>query len=217
MKKAAAEVRPEAPAERIVISAPNFRSATFTIQGTTPYVQCRFAAKEEMMRTQAAGSQAKSKRKREPKDFARLYELAKHLTPDGWAGIPAGAFRAAMISACRLVGFKMTLAKLSVFVEADGFDQDGMALVRITKGTPRQVEHPVRLATGVMDIRARPMWSPGWEAKVRMGWDDDQFSMKDVTNLLARVGQQVGVGEGRNDSRESAGCGWGAFRVVSVS
>ena len=37
-------------------------------------------------------------------------------------------FVSALISACRLVGFKMTLAKLSVFVEEDGRDKDETAI-----------------------------------------------------------------------------------------
>jgi len=32
--------------------------------------------------------------------------------------------------------------------------------------------------------------------------------------LLARVGMQVGIGEGRPDSKNSAGMGWGLFEVV---
>ena len=33
-------------------------------------------------------------------------------------------------------------------------------------------------------------------------------------NLIARVGMQVGVGEGRPDSKQSAGLGFGLFDVV---
>jgi hypothetical protein len=36
----------------------------------------------------------------------------------------------------------------------------------------------------------------------------------DVTNLMQRVGQQVGIGEGRNDSKMSAGMGWGCFTLA---
>jgi hypothetical protein len=201
---------------RVAITPPNFQTAIFTIQGTTPYVQNRFGARDDLMRSHEEGSVGKNKKKRTPKNFNALYEKAKHRAEDGWCGIPAGAFRAAMISACRVVGFKMTLAKLSVFVDEDGFDkEDGTPLVRIT-GKERRNDAPVRNFTGVIDIRARPMWSPGWSAKVRIRWDADQFSLTDVTNLLARVGGQVGIGEGRADSRESVGVGWGHFRVLEA-
>jgi hypothetical protein len=57
------------------------------------------------------------------------------------------------------------------------------------------------------------MWREGWEAKLRIRYDADQFSLSDVSNLLARAGMQVGVGEGRPDSKDSAGLGWGLFSL----
>ena len=70
-----------------------------------------------------AGSQSRGKKVRTARDFDDDFEQAKHISTEGWVGIPAGSFRAAMISACRLVGFKMTLAKLSCFIIADGYDK----------------------------------------------------------------------------------------------
>ena len=51
--------------------------------------------------------------------------------------------------------------------------------------------------------------------KLRLKWDGDQFTPTDVVNLLSRAGQQVGIQEGRPDSKNSAGMGWGTFEVVS--
>jgi hypothetical protein len=198
----------------IQIKAPNFSTVEFVIVGTAPYVQNAFPAKakEQMKSKQEAGTQAKKGKVREAKDFQVCYEQSKHISKEGWNGIPAAGFRAAAISACRVCGFKMTLAKLALFVEADGFDRnDGSPLVKITKGEPHYVEHSVRLETGVTDIRARAMWDEGWEAKLRLKFDADLFSVEDVSNLLMRVGFQVGIGEGRPDSRKSAGMGWGTF------
>ena len=201
----------------VVIKAPNFSTAEFKIVGTSPYVQNKFSAKarQTMKETQEAGTQSRSKRKREAKDFTRCYEDAMHRMTDGGHGIPAPAFRNAMIDACRMVGFKMTHARCSVFVVADGFDaDDATPLVRITKGEPQYLELAVRLETGVCDIRPRPMWEPGWEATVQIRFDTDQFSVSDVANLLLRAGEQVGVGEGRPFSKKSNGMGWGMFRLV---
>ena len=204
----------KAKEKHVAIPAPNFQTVEFVIQGTSPYVQNKFAqkAKNTMKAKQEAGSQGKKGMKREAKDFKVCYEGAMHKATAGWCGIPAPAFRNAMISACRVVGFKMTVAKLSVFIEADGYDvDDGTPLVKITKGTPVYHEAPVRNESGVCDIRARPMWREGWEAKVRVRFDLDQFSVEDVTNLMARCGSQVGIGEGRADSKKTCGIGWGAF------
>ena len=204
--------------DSIVIKPPKFQTAKLLIKGTAPYVQHAFSQKamNTMIATQAAGQQAQSKRKRDPKDFRAVYLAAMHVAKEGWHGIPAPAFRNAMISACRTIGFKMTLAKLSVFVEADGFGKsDGTPLVRITKGKPHEHYATARNDNGSTDIRCRPMWDEGWEAFVRVRWDAEQFSASDVVNLLARAGAQVGIGEGRADSRNSAGLGWGFFEVIS--
>lgn len=210
--------KPNGAAKVVTIKAPNMQRASFRIIGTAPLVINRFALKamEQMKAKQEAGSTAKKGSKKDPKNFQALYEQAKHISTEGWNGISAAAFRAAMISACRMVGFQMTRAKLSVFVEPDGIDAvDHTPLVRITKGEPEYFEAPARLESGVMDIRARPMWKPGWEAVVRIKWDADQFTAEDVANLLGRVGLQVGIGEGRPDSRNSCGMGWGLFSVAS--
>lgn len=208
------------PGQVAKITAPNFQTAAFRIVGTAPYVQNRFGKKamEIMKGIQEAGSVSRKGKKKEPKNFAALYQEAMHQVRDdtgGWCGIPASAFRAAMISACRVVDFKMTLGKLSLFVEADGFDAEGFPLVKITKGQPHHVEHAVRLQGTTTDIRVRAMWDPGWEAEVRIRYDADLFGLVDVANLLHRVGAQVGVGEGRPDSRTSCGMGWGLFSVAS--
>ena len=205
-----------ATAKTVTISPPNFQTGCFRIKGTAPYVQNKFSAKarQEMHGTQEAGSTSKKGKKKESKDFQACYEAAIHYSTDGWAGIPAPGIRAALVSACRLVGFQMTKAKLAMFVEPDGFDKtDASPLVRIVKGKPKYYEAPVRLPTGVIDLRARPMWDPGWEADVRIRFDADMFTLDDVANLLYRVGQQVGIGEGRHDSRKSTGQGWGVFEI----
>ena len=114
-----------------------------------------------------------------------------------------------------MVGYTMTRAKLSVFVIADGHDKvDNTPLTKITRGEPEYFESVVRLETGVADIHARPRWAPGWEAIVTVKWDGDQFSAQDVANLLARAGQQVGICEGRPDSKNSGGQGWGTFELI---
>ncbi len=200
----------------VVVKAPNIMRAEFRLVGTAPLVMNKFSAKafNQMRATQEAGETAKNKKKREPKDFDKCYEDAMRISHEGWHGIHAGGFRNALISACKICGFPMTRAKLSLFVMAAGFDKDdSQPLVKITRGKPTKFEMPVRNDNGSCDIRARPLWQPGWECNLRIQWDGDQFKVEDITNLLMRVGLQVGIGEGRPDSSNSNGMGWGLFSV----
>lgn len=201
--------------QQITITPPNLRTLGIRIVGIAPYMQAKFSEKsrQAMMSKQAAGSVAKKGTQREARDFDADFLAAQHRTADGWAGIPAAALRNACIDACRMVGFQMTRAKMSIFIEPDGFDVgDGTPLVRLSAADPERTEMATRNATGVVDIRIRPMWRD-WSALVRLTFDADQFTAQDVTNLLARAGLQVGIGEGRPFSKSSAGMGFGLFRV----
>lgn len=197
------------------IRTPRFGEVTFHIKGEAPLVIHRFSlkTKEQMKQKMETGKAASSRKNREAKSTDDLYEQSRYRHADGWDGFNAAAVRAAMISACRLVGFKMTLAKLSVFVEPDGYDRDEpqIPLIRII-GEPVKQEDMARVETGQPYVTVRAAYH-GWRAAVRIRFDLDQFTLEDVSNLMWRVGKQVGLGEGRPDSKNSAGMGWGLFKV----
>lgn len=199
----------------VTIKPPQMQTAVFHLIGTAPLMIAKFSKKAEMMAKMAQGKSAGSRRERPARDFEKDADDAAYKSEEGWYGINAASFRNGMISACRLVGFKMTLAKLSIFIEADGFDATEMTpLVKIEAPKFEVSTMHVRNATGVVDIRARPLWKPGWRANLTVRWDADQFTVQDVANLLARVGLQGGIGEGRPDSKSSAGLGFGLFRIA---
>jgi hypothetical protein len=203
--------------ETVTISPPNFQRIKLTLEGTAPLMQARFSAKamQAMMAKMAAGSTARKGNKREARDFDEDFRQAMHISTEGWIGVPAAALRNACIDVCRMVGFKMTHAKMSVFVEADGNDVvDGQPLVKLDANEPERTEMATRNATGVADIRIRPMWR-AWKIHVVLRFDADQFTANDVVNLIARAGEQVGIGEGRPYSKQSNGLGYGTFKVLS--
>lgn len=208
--KAKSEVK-----KTVTISAPKIKTATFEIVGVAPLVIHRFSAKtkNEMKLKMETGKAASSKKNREAKDTDDIYQESRYISKDGWDGFHAGAIRAALISACRLVGFKMTLAKLSVFIEADGWDaqEPQIPLIRIY-GKPQKQEDMARVETGQPYVTVRAAFYD-WSAKVKIRFDADQFTVDDIYNLLYRVGSQVGIGEGRPDSKKSCGMGWGLFDV----
>lgn len=199
----------------VQIKAPNFEQAVFELVGTAPLVIHRFSAKikNQMLLKAEAGKSAGSKKERTAQDSERKFTEARYTSKDGWDGFNAAAIRAAMISACRLVGYKMTLAKMSVFVLADGYDAEEpqIPLIRIIGKAVRQ-DDMARVETGQPYVTIRAAYHD-WRAKVKIRWDADQFTIQDVSNLLSRVGQQVGIGEGRPDSKNSCGMGWGTFVI----
>jgi hypothetical protein len=195
-----------------LITAPNIASARVLVRGTSPLVIERFSKKSELMMKMAEGPTAK-KAARTARDYEKEVEDARYRHPEGWEGFNASSIRAACIRACSLVNVKMTIAKLTIFVGEDGWhEEDQLPLVRIY-GTSRTHTGHTRNATGVVDIRARPMYEK-WFSELKIKWDADQFKGDTVFNLLSRAGMQVGIGAGRPNSKDSAGCGWGTFELV---
>jgi hypothetical protein len=198
----------------VTIKPPNFKTAHFKIVGTAPLVIHKFSKKTEelMQATQEAGQASKSKKERTPKDFEECYNGARHISKEGWDGIHAGAFRSAFVRASSLTSVKMTIAKMAIFIKADGIDVDsGTPLVKINGDREMHIG-PVRLSNGSMDLRARPMYRE-WNVNLTVTFDADLLNVTDISNLLMRVGMQVGIGEGRPMSKDSCGCGWGTFSV----
>lgn len=202
----------------VTIKAPAFQVAVFKLTGTAPLVIHRFSAKikEQMLAKMEAGKSAGSKKNREAKNSEDTYNEARYISKDGWDGFNASSIRCACIDVCRLVNFKMTLAKMSIFCLADGWDklEPQIPLVRII-GKPVMQKDMARVETGQPYITIRAVYHD-WKANVRIRWDSDQFSLDDVTNLMMRVGVQCGIGEGRPFSKNSAGMGWGTFDVTGT-
>jgi hypothetical protein len=209
----------EAPKLEVKINAPNIDTMVVEIEGTSPLVVHRFSAKAKaaMIDKMINPPKRGTKPKREPLDPEAMYNAARYISKDGWDGFNAAAIRNAMISACRLGNMKMTIAKLSVFVIADGLDKDEPQynLVRIY-GERTRLDAIGRLDNGAPNPVYRPMYFP-WSAKLKIAFDTDQLSKDDVANLLHRVGTQIGLCEGRYDSKNSAGQGWGCFQIAKKS
>jgi len=201
--------------QAVTIKAPAFQTAVFKLVGTAPLVIHRFSekTKAQMLAKMEAGKSASSKKNRDPKDIEATYNEARYISKEGWDGFNASSIRCACIDVCRLVSFKMTLAKMSIFCIADGWDatEPQIPLVRII-GKPVMQEDMARVETGQPYVTIRAAYHD-WKANVKIKWDTDQFALADVTNLVMRVGVQCGIGEGRPFSKNSAGMGWGTFDV----
>lgn len=201
----------------VTIQAPKFRTAVFQIKGTAPLVQHRFSSKTkaQMKMKMETGKASGAKKNREAKSTDDLFNEARYVSKEGWDGMVAGSVRNAMVNACRLTGVKMVLAKMSIFAIQDGWDavEPQIPLIRIY-GKPVKQEDLARVETGQPYVTVRAAYHD-WTMKIAIRWDDDQLTLDDVTNLLMRVGQQVGFGEGRPFSKNSCGMGWGTFEIVN--
>jgi len=202
-----------------VIKPANIVRTTLRIKGTAPLVMAKFSQKTRqqlLANMSASGANKKAKSARPPRNYDEEFKNAQHRTVGGRHGIPCAAFRNAMIDACRLAGVMMTRAKMSIFIIADGVDEDdGTPLAYIvSKKAPEKLESLVRNDNGSADIRIRPMWRE-WGADVTIEFDADMITAESVVNLLDRAGRQVGILEGRPFSKNSCGQGWGTFTVVT--
>lgn len=200
----------------VTIPAPNFKTAIFHIKGTAPLVIKRFSDKGGIIEGYEKGTvKAKGKKVHAATNLDDVFNKARYVSPEGWDGFNASSIRCGLIRVCTLVDFKMTLAKMSLFVKQDGWDEKEpqIPLVRIYGKAIRQ-DDAVRLPNGTLCVATRPVYHD-WSAKLNIRWDADQFSLQDVSNLLMRVGVQCGIGEGRPFSKNSAGMGWGTFEIVN--
>lgn len=201
--------------EKIVITPPDMRVVFFKITGIRPYAQQRFSyeAMRAMIETQEAGSTNQKGKKRDPKDFDKLFKSSIHRDKEGKCGIPCMAVVKSIVSACKLVGFYMTVAKISISPIPDSYDAvDGVGLFLLSS-EPSRRDMGVTLPNGKMDIAPKPVWAPGWTARVGLEYDAGQFTASDLYNLMLRAGLQCGIGAGRPDSKKSAGIDYGRFSV----
>jgi hypothetical protein len=199
---------------KISISEPNFQSVKFKIIGTAPLMIHKFGTKSRGAIEASQTAKDKVRKARAPKDYKAEFEGAKYVSSQGWDGFYAGALRNAMIGAARYVeGLQMTKSKGLFFIQAQGFDKDdGTPLVRIQGCKAAHDTRPVRLESGVADLRNRPRYDK-WHAEVVIDFDADAMTATDVANLLHRAGAQVGICEGRPGSTNSFGIGFGTFKV----
>lgn len=201
---------------KIEIAPPNWQSITLRAVGASPLMMHRFPEKIRKQIEENQTATNKTKKKREPKDYKQEFLDAKYISTAGWEGVPAMMFRHAMIHACRTVdGLPMTQAKGAFFVRGDGREKnDSTTLIRIV-GKSVHDTRPVRLESGVADMRNRPRYDD-WYCDVTIEFDADRLSANDVANLFARAGLHVGIGELRPQGARSFGGDMGMWTVETA-
>ena len=148
-----------------------------------------------------AVKKAKGKREPEAEAEACLYKIGKQLA------MPATAFKAAMVGACRFFEQpSMVEAKQLIFVEGEGLDQ----LVPI-EGTKILREDMPRNANGNADLRYRYAVE-GWSAVLRVRFCATRISAASIVALVD-AGGRGGVGDWRPSAPKSSTGTFGTWRL----
>lgn len=202
------------------ISTPAVGLIDVPIVGTAPVVIHAWSlkARRKMLEGQQKEVGTRAKTTREKRDPVDDYNGARYVyhgqdtkgNPFDWDGIPAVAFKASMVGACRQVdGLPMTEARRALFVLPDGKTlyhspnscKTEIDLVRIY-GEPEMREDTARNDNGSTDLRFRPQYWP-WRAVLRIEFNASKFSPEAIVNLVATAGRWEGIGEWRPGSKES--------------
>mgnify|MGYP001177053840 FL=1 len=194
------------------------------VVGTADLLVHRFSEKgRRMIADKQAGKATKKREKRDPVAdyFGAMYIVSGDPSTDqndvtepvasadclAVHGMPAAAFRKAMVRGAKMAGAVMTDTKTAFMVETVGADN----LVPLTFAGVSMDESVVRLQGKTSDLRYRPRYS-GWGATLSISYNASLIGMSQLVNLLRNAGFGVGVGEWRPERDGS----FGMFTVGAV-
>jgi hypothetical protein len=178
-----------------------------SIQGVTPLIPHKWSEKAlGLMRAKQFGEQTRAKL--EPKDPKEEADGATYWLADGSPGMPATAFKAAIVEGCRFFdGVTMTDTKRMIFVAGEGPDQ----LVPIIGERTLREDTP-RNANGGADLRYRYAYMP-WSTTLTVRFMPAMLTADSVVALVDASGR-VGVGDWRPGSPKSNTGTYGTYRIV---
>ncbi len=180
--------------------------AEIAVVGTAPLIANRFSAKAKQMMLDA---QQGRKVQRGHKDPEKCFQEARYKIDADRDGLPATAFKAAIVDAARHFD-KVTMTELKQMIFVKGEEVDGEMLVQI-EGPVSMREDAVRNATGVADLRYRPMYWP-WKAVLSIIYVYNSVTFESLLALVDAAGIG-GVGEWRPASKKSKTGMYGTFRL----
>lgn len=168
-------------------------TAAFLLIGDSPLIVHAWSekAKRQMLDKQMK----KAAKAREAKDPQADYEACFYRTAEGAYGFPAIGLKSAMVSACRFVDAKMTVARGAFHIDVEMLE---------VIGEPNMREDMVRVGMGTADIRYRPEF-PQWRMPVTIKFNASAMSAEQIANLLNTAGFGVGIGEWRPEKNGSMG------------
>lgn len=182
------------------------------IVGVSPLIPHRWSEKAKAMMLDKQQAEGKSVRaKKAPKDPEKEAHEATYWLDDGTPGVPATAFKSALVDGCRFFdAVTMTDIRRMVYV-AGTQNVNNETLVPIF-GELTLTEDTPRNATGVADLRYRNYIWP-WRTIVTVRFPSSVISAESILALLD-AGGRSGVGDWRPSSPKSNTGTFGTFRVA---
>ena len=175
----------------------------FNIKGLSPLVMHKWAEKAKReMREKHAGRKTKSREKRDPEQEA---QAATYVDENGRPGIPAIAFKSALIAAAHKdLGIEKTLVRKAVFTGCS----DPQQILPISFKRADVVEDLVRVGAGSADLRYRPYFYD-WSCEMHLEFEPSMIRVEDLVSLIDRAGAAVGICEWRPEK----GGEYGRFQI----
>jgi hypothetical protein len=190
----------------------NIIEVVVKVEGETELIVNKFS--EKAQRQIEEKQQGKAKRKKDVRVPEAEYEASMYRFEDGRHGFPSSAFKAAIVGACRhFDNIPMTLAKISLRVSPAPPDDNGELCV--IEGEPYMRTDPVKLASGVLDLRYRAGY-PNWSTSFKVVFNANSISLELLTNLIVAAGQFGGIGEWRQSAPKSSTGSFGCFNLDKI-
>ena len=178
-----------------------------SVRGLTPLIPHRWSEKSKRMMPGHPENEGRVKSKKGVRKPEEEAEACLYRLEDGTLGMPATAFKSAIIDACRFFDKPtMTEAKLLVYVVGEGPDQ----LVRINGGLSLREDTP-RNANGSADLRYRYQIND-WTAELTIRFPMSSITPEAIAALVDAAGR-CGVGDWRPSSPKSKTGTYGTWRA----
>lgn len=193
----------------ITVADIDLATLSVPIRGLTPLLPQKWteAALEQMRAKQQS---AKMTTVQKPKDPMLNAHQSTYWLSDDQPGIPAGAFKSALVSAVGLFkGLTKVGSKMMFMVEGEGPDN----LVPIIDCTWEAREFQVRNATGVADLRYFNVIMP-WRAVLNVTYPPSLIEASAVASLVDAAGKFAGVGGYRPSAPKVASGTYGRWEIV---
>jgi hypothetical protein len=212
---------PKGKEEKILIPSPRLEMIQVTVDGIAPLVMRNWddKTKQQLADKQSGKNKAPRREDRDPKD---VLNAARYISTEGWDGVPAAAFKGALVRAVSILNvsktdLNMTIAKLCFFIQHDGTEkprvninactgesEEQVALTRLLKINGKMTCYEKMQPTdgGGPYMSYRPLYDP-WSVRLRVQYNGAIISRANMLNLISHAGYFVGIGEHRPSAKES--------------